>query len=244
MKIETNPRRVILVVDDDPRTVDIIRLRLETDGFEVISASNGDEALALTRSERPDLIVLDLMLPRIDGLDICHILRVEGESGVPIIMVTARSAEEERLRGLESGADDYLTKPFSPRELSARINAVLRRTGTAQATRTGIIRSGELVVDLNRIEAQRGGHPLSLTPTEFTLLATLIAEPERAFSRVQLLHRVFGYSYDGLERTIDVHVANLRKKLEPDPSTPVYISTVYGVGYRFAGIEEHDEPLS
>jgi two-component system, OmpR family, alkaline phosphatase synthesis response regulator PhoP len=229
------PQRTILVVDDDPRTVEIIRLRLENDGFVVLIASDGEEALAMAQRERTDLIVLDLMLPLIDGLDICHILRVEGESNVPIIMVTARSAEDDRLRGLESGADDYVIKPFSPRELSARVTAVLRRAAPADSARQEIIRHGDLVVDLQRVEASRGEETLPLTPTEFTLLATLIAEPERAFTRVQLLHRVFGYTYEGMERTIDVHVANLRKKLEPDPTRPTYITTVYGVGYRFAG---------
>lgn len=227
------PKRTILVVDDDPRTVEIIRLRLESDGFEVISAADGEAALALTRSAHPDLLVLDLMLPLIDGLDICHILRVEGESTVPIIMLTARTTEEDRLRGLECGADDYLTKPFSPRELSARVTAVLRRAAPASAVKPMVISHGDLVVDLQRVEASLAGNPLSLTPTEFTLLATLIAEPDRAFTRLQLLHRIFGYTYEGMDRTIDVHVANLRKKLEPDPTIPIYITTVYGVGYRF-----------
>jgi DNA-binding response OmpR family regulator len=241
MREAASARRTILVVDDDPRTVEIIRLRLERDGYAVIVAADGEQALAVARRERPDLIVLDLMLPRIDGLDICHILRVEGESDVPIIMVTARAAEEDRLRGLEGGADDYLTKPFSPRELSARVTAVLRRAAPAEAARPSVIRHGDLAVDLQRVEALRNGEPLPLTPTEFTLLATLIAEPERAFTRAQLLARVFGYAYDGSERTIDVHVANLRKKLETDPGRPVYVATVYGVGYRFGGERETDD---
>lgn len=244
LKTATMTRRTILIVDDDPRTVEIIRLRLQTDGFDVISASDGDEALALTRSEQPDLIVLDLMLPRIDGLDVCHILRVEGESEIPIIMVTARTAEEDRLRGLECGADDYVTKPFSPRELSARISAVLRRVSPPESGRPGVLRNGDLEVDLQRIEARRNGELLPLTPTEFTLLATLISEPERAFTRTQLLHRIFGYSYDGMERTVDVHIANLRKKIESETSQSNYISTVYGHGYRFAGSREPDEGRS
>jgi DNA-binding response OmpR family regulator len=237
----TIPQRTILVVDDDPRTVEIIRLRLTNDGFAVLVAADGEEALALAQRERPDLIVLDLMLPRIDGLDICHILRVEGESNVPIIMLTARSAEDDRLRGLEGGADDYLTKPFSPRELSARVTAVLRRSAPADTARPTIIRHGDLVVDLQRVEVCRAGEPLPLTPTEFDLLATLIVEPNRAFTRSQLLHRVFGYAYEGMERTIDVHIANLRKKLEPDPARPTYITTVYSVGYRFAGSRDPDD---
>ncbi|MCC6791024.1 MAG: response regulator transcription factor [Thermomicrobiales bacterium] len=228
-------RRTILVVDDDPRTVEILRLRLTNDNFDVLVAADGEAALAIARRERPDLVVLDVMLPRIDGMDICHILRVEDESNVPIIMLTARTAEDDRLRGLEYGADDYLIKPFSPRELSARINAVLRRAAPSDPTRRTVFRHGDLVVDLPRVEASRGGEPLPLTPTEFSLLATLIAEPDRAFTRAQLLNRLFGYAYEGLDRTIDVHVANLRKKLESDPARPVYVTTVYGVGYRFGG---------
>ena len=235
-----NVRRTILVVDDDPRTVEIIRLRLANDGFHVLTAADGEQALELARRERPALIVLDLMLPRIDGLDICHILREEAESDVPIIMLTARASEDDRLRGLHGGADDYLTKPFSPRELSARVTAVLRRSAPASDARPAIIRQGRLTVDVQRVEARLDGAPLPLTPTEFGLLATMIAEPERAFTRAQLLHRVFGYAYDGIERTVDVHIANLRKKLEPDPAHPAYVTTVYGVGYRFAAQENGD----
>ena len=229
-------RRTILVVDDDLKTVEVIRLRLESDGFAVITAASGDEALRLAQSERPDLIVLDLMLPVLDGLDVCHILRVETESQVPIIMVTARVAEEDRLRGLEYGADDYVVKPFSPRELSARISAVLRRAAPDEQRPTRF-EQGSLRVDLQRVEATLSGAVLKLTPTEFSLLATMIAEPDRAFSRTQLTHRVFGYAYDGMERTIDVHIANLRKKLDPSDAQS-FIGTVYGIGYRFAGAQE------
>jgi len=230
----------ILVVDDDPRTIEVIRLRLECDGFRVLAAANGQLALDAIRVEQPDLVVLDLMMPVLDGLDVCHILRTETGSNVPIIMVTARSTEEDKLTGLESGADDYLTKPFSPRELSARISAVLRRTAPTDAERPSIIRHGDLVVDLRRFNATLRGEPVSLTPTEFSILAALISEPERAFTRLQLLTRVFGYSYEGMERTVDVHITNLRRKLEPSPSQPTYILTVYGVGYRFAEREHLD----
>jgi DNA-binding response OmpR family regulator len=230
----------ILVVDDDPRTVEIIRLRLENDGFAVISAADGESALTLARSARPDLIVLDVMLPKIDGFDVCHILREEIGSSVPIIMLSARAAEDDKLLGLGGGADDYLTKPFSPRELSARISAVLRRSGAADTERPTVVRRGDLLVDLQRHEARRGGEPLKLTPTEFSLLATLIEEPERAFTRPQLLDRVFGYSYEGMERTIDVHVTNLRKKLRTGAAAPAVIATVYGVGYRFDEEGAHD----
>ena len=197
------------------------------------SAADGKTALDLVRNARPDLIVLDLMLPLIDGFDVCHILREESGSPVPIIMLTARSTEEDKLLGLQSGADDYLTKPFSPRELSARISAVLRRTAPDESERPATIERGGLAVDLNKFEARLRGEPLPLTRTEFSLLATLIAEPDRAFTRLQLLDRVFGYSYEGAERTIDVHVTNLRKKLRAASGGPAYIVTVYGVGYRF-----------
>mgnify|MGYP001218847300 FL=1 len=228
----------ILVVDDDQTTIDIIRLRLERDGNRVIEARDGEAALAAAASAQPDLIVLDLMMPRLDGLDVCHILRRDMNSNVPIIMVTARASEDDTLAGLECGADDYLTKPFSPRELSARVSAVLRRTKPAGPTRPGVIRHGDLVVDLPRVAVTLRGAPLALTPTEFSLLSTLIAEPERAFTRQQLLDQLFGYLYDGAERTIDVHITNLRKKIEPLPAQPIYILTVYGVGYRFAEREE------
>ena len=226
-------RRTILVVDDDPRTVEIVRLRLERDGFRVHAAADGEAALAAVRDLSPDLIVLDLMLPKIDGLDVCHILRTEHEREIPIIMLTARATEEDTLLGLDSGADDYLTKPFSPRELSARVQAVLRRAARAEGTEPAALALGDLTVNPRTYAVTRAGAEIHLTRTEFSLLATLIAEPERAFTRLELIDRVFGYAYDGLERTIDVHVTNLRKKLEPVPSRPRYVQTVYGVGYRF-----------
>jgi DNA-binding response OmpR family regulator len=225
-------------VDDDTKTVEIVRLPLERDGFLVSSAADGQAALERIRAESPDLVVLDLMLPRVEGFDVCHIVRGEIGSAVPIIMLSARSTEEDKLAGLGLGADDYLTKPFSPRELSARVSAVLRRAVSNGPARSSVLSLGELTVDPKRFEATLAGEPVHLTPTEFSLLATLMAEPERAFTRTQLLDRVFGYSYDGLERTVDVHVTNLRKKIEADPSRPRYVLTVYGVGYRFGGKEE------
>jgi DNA-binding response OmpR family regulator len=230
--------RSILVVEDDPKTVEIIRLRLESDGFRVSSANDGQTALDRIRGESPDLVVLDLMLPRIEGLDLCHIVRTELGSVVPIIMLSARSTEDDKLTGLELGADDYLTKPFSPRELSARISAVLRRTTVQTPSQSFALKAGDLVVDPKRFEATLAGQPIRLTPTELSLLVTLMAEPERAFTRAQLLDRVFGYAYDGLERTIDVHITNLRKKIEANPARPRFVKTVYGVGYRFGGEEE------
>ncbi len=234
-------RRTILVVDDDPRTVEIVRLRLERDGFRVRAAADGEAALAAVREISPDLIVLDLMLPKIDGLDVCHILRTEHEREIPIIMLTARATEEDTLLGLDSGADDYLTKPFSPRELSARVQAVLRRAARTEGGEPATLTLGDLTVNPRTYAVTRAGAEIHLTRTEFSLLATLIAEPERAFTRLELIDRVFGYAYDGLERTIDVHITNLRKKLEPVPTRPRYVQTVYGIGYRFGGRSAPDD---
>ena len=228
--------RKILVVDDDRKTVDLIKLYLEKDGYQVLAAFDGQQALELARQKRPDLIVLDLMLPQVDGLDVCRILRAE--SGVPIIMLTARTTEEDKLLGLDLGADDYVTKPFSPREVLARVRAVLWRVGEGQAQGPPEVCVGDLVVDFIRHEVRMRGGPIYLTPKEFKLLETLAREPGRAFSRLELLDRVFSFDYEGLERTVDMHVMNLRKKIEPDPSRPTYIQTVYGVGYKFAE-EQH-----
>lgn len=223
--------RKILVVDDDRKTVNLIKLYLEKDGYRVLAAHDGQQALELARQRRPDLIVLDLMLPQVDGLDVCRILRAE--SKVPIIMLTARTTEEDKLLGLDLGADDYVSKPFSPRELLARVRAVLRRVGEDQDVGPPEVRSGDLVVDLVRHEVRLRGETVDLTPKEFRLLEVLIREPGRAFSRLDLLDRVFGFDSEVLERTVDAHVMNLRKKLEPDPRKPTYVLTVYGVGYRF-----------
>lgn len=225
----------ILVVDDDKKTVDLIKLYLEKDGYQVLTAYDGLQALELARQKRPDLIVLDLMLPQVDGLDICRTLRVRGESKVPIIMLTARTTEEDKLLGLDLGADDYVTKPFSPRELLARVRAVLRRVAEAEDKGPSQLRYDDLVVDLVRHEVRLGQAPVHLTPREFKLLETLAREPGRAFTRLELLDAVFGFDYEGLERTVDVHVMNLRKKIEPEPDQPRYVITVPGVGYRFEG---------
>jgi len=222
----------ILIVDDDEKTVDLVKLYLEKDGYRVLTAYDGLEALELARQKQPDLIVLDLMLPGVDGLDVCRILRAE--SKVPIIMLTAKTTEKDKLIGLDLGADDYVTKPFSPRELLARVRAVLRRVGEEEHKGPSEVRFGDLLVDFVRHEVQMRGKPVHLTPTEFKLLEVLIKEPWRAFSRLELLDRVFGYDFEGFERTIDAHVMNLRKKIERDPSQPTYVKTVYGVGYKFA----------
>lgn len=225
-------RRKILVVDDDRKIVELVRAYLQKDGYQVLTAYDGLEALELARSKRPDLVVLDLMLPGMDGLDVCRILQKESE--VPIIMLTARTTEEDRLIGLELGADDYVCKPFSPRELVARVRAVLRRVERESAQEPPEMRFGDLVVDRRRREVRLKDEVVPVTPTEFRLLEVLAAEPGRAFTRLELLDRVFGYDYEGFERTVDVHILNLRKKIEPDPKQPTYVKTVFGVGYKFS----------
>ncbi len=221
----------ILVVDDEAKIVKQARDYLERGGFRVLTAADGPAALALTRGERPDLVVLDLNLPGMDGLDVCRALR--RQSDVPIIMLTARVDETDRLIGLELGADDYITKPFSPRELVARVRAVLRRVQGGVRT-PGLIRTGDLEIDLNGHRAVLAGQPLHLTRTEFELLAILAQHPGQTFSRVQLLDRLHGIVYEGFDRSVDAHIKNLRRKLEANPSEPRYVLTVYGVGYQFA----------
>ena len=222
----------VLVIEDDPGIARIVRLYLEQDGHRVATAGDGVAGLKLARESAPDLIVLDLMLPRLDGMEICRALRQD--SDVPIIMVTARVAEADRLAGLDLGADDYILKPFSPRELAARARAVLRRTAR-QSISDGpaSIEYGDMTIDLKTRAVLVGEHKPSLTPTEFRLLTMLAAEPGRTFTRDQIIEGVFGYDFDGFDRTVDVHVANLRRKIEPDGKKPRYIQTVHGVGYRF-----------
>lgn len=220
----------ILVVDDDPGIVKVVRAYLEKAGFQVLVAYDGKKALHIARHDKPHLVILDLMLPEMDGWDVCRALR--RESDVPIIMLTARVEDTDKLIGLELGADDYVTKPFSPQELVARVRAVLRRVEGMPAKPERISR-GEITVDLSRHAVTVGDDPLDLTPTEFDLLATLMQDPGRTFTRSQLLEQTQGYAYEGYERTIDVHIKNLRQKIEPDPSNPQHIRTVYGVGYRF-----------
>ncbi len=221
----------ILVVDDEPQIVRVLKGYLESAGFQVVAAYDGAEALATFRHEAPDLIVLDLMLPEVDGLDVARTIR--RESDVPIIMLTARVDEADRLIGLELGADDYVTKPFSPREVVARARAVLRRVGGPEPA-SRVLSAGDVVLDLDKRRASVGGRPVELTPTEFDLLAALVESPGRVFSRMQLLDKIQGYAYEGYERTIDAHVKNLRQKIEEDPKHPRYILTVYGLGYKFA----------
>ena len=221
----------ILVVDDEPRIAEIARDYLARAGYAVTVVGNGADALALARTRRPDLIVLDLGLPQVDGLDVTRALR--RQSSVPIIMLTARVEESDKLIGLELGADDYITKPFSPRELVARVRAVFRRVDAAPDGGE-LIRAGDVTLDRPRMRAEVAGRRLDLTPAEFELLATLARQPGRVFTRAQLLDVVGGVDTDAFERAIDAHVKNLRRKLEPDPRNPRYVLTVYGIGYRFA----------
>jgi len=223
----------VLIVDDDIKTVDLVKLYLTRDGYGVLTAYDGVEALRLARENRPDLIVLDLMLPDIDGLEVCRILRQE--SDVPIIMLTARSTDQDKLTGLGLGADDYVTKPFSPKELAARVQAVLRRLPGERGPEE--IKKGELSMNFTNHEAWLAGRLLDLTSVEFKLLGVLAKEPGRVFSRTDLIEEALGYDFEGFDRTIDVHILNLRRKLELDPSHPRYLKTVYGVGYKFIGGE-------
>jgi len=226
---EVKPQ-TILIIEDDLKTGASVDLYLRHDGFKTELARTGTEGLDRARSSRPDLIVLDLMLPGIDGIEICRTLR--GESAVPIIMLTARSTEEDKLRGLDLGADDYVTKPFSPRELVARVRAVLRRAESGEAP-PALIRSGDLVLDTGTRQVMVRGEEVSLTAAEFRLLEVFLSAPGRVFTRDDLVRRVLGEDYEGLDRTIDVHVKNLRRKVEPDRANPTRIVTVFGVGYKF-----------
>ncbi len=227
----------VLVVDDDAKTVELVKLYLNRDGHKVFTAHNGADALLLAQEAHPDLIVLDLMLPGIDGLQVCRQLRAE--SDVPVIMLTARTTEQDRLTGLDLGADDYVTKPFSPKELAARVRAVLRRIpGEAIQRGAEQVQHGKLTVNFPKHEVSLAGKPVNLSPIEFKLLGALVREPERVFGRAELIERALGYDFEGFDRTIDVHILNLRRKLEPDPNHPRYIKTVYGVGYKFVRGEQ------
>lgn len=224
----------ILVVDDDAKIVELVKLYLARDGHKVFTASDGNDALRLHREIHPDLVVLDLMLPGLNGFEVCRTLREE--SDVPIVMLTARTTEQDKLEGLDLGADDYVTKPFSPKELAARVRAVLRRLPEDSTQRgPAEITQGEIRMNFSTHEAWVSGNLLKLTPMEFRLLGVLVKEPGVVFSRSQLVNRVFGYDFDGFDRTVDVHVLNLRRKIEPDPEHPIYLKTVYGAGYKFAG---------
>lgn len=234
----------VLLVDDDPKLLGLLENYFVKEGFTVLTARDGEEALRVFRKEQPQLLVLDLMLPKIDGRDVCRTIRQD--STVPIIMLTARDAEFDRLMGLELGADDYVTKPFSMRELVARVRALLRRTygaygQKAEAAPSTVIQTGTLKLDQDRHEVQRYDagtdkwETIELTPIEFSLLEVLMKSPGRVFNRLQLMENSHGFAFDGYERTIDAHIRNLRRKIEPDTKNPRYILTVYGIGYKFGG---------
>ena len=225
------PARTVLVADDEPTLVATLRYNLEREGYRVVAAGDGEKAISLARSERPDLLILDLMLPAVDGLEVCRILR--REMNLPILMLTARAGEVDKVVGLEIGADDYVTKPFSTRELLARVRALLRRTGAPHDDE--MLVSGDLRVDMKRREATRKDQPLELKPKEMELLIYFLRNRGRAFTREQLLREVWGYDFYGDSRTVDVHVSWLRQKIEEQPGKPVRILTVRGVGYRFEG---------
>jgi len=226
----------ILVVDDEEKIVAIVKAYLEKDGYRVAVAHDGKQALALAKREKPDLVVLDLMLPEVSGWEVLRALR--GEAKTPVIMLTARDDDADVIAGLEMGADDYVTKPFNPRELLARIRAVLRR-GAGEEKETAPIEVGGLIVDPSRHEVFRDGMPIALTPTEFALLELLARHPGRVYTRLQLLDLTQGDAYEGFERVVDSHVKNLRQKIEPEPGRPRYVLTVFGVGYKMA--ERFDE---
>jgi DNA-binding response OmpR family regulator len=225
----------ILVVDDDREIVRVVRAYLEQAGFHVLSAYAGDAALHAIRSDRPDLVVLDIMLPDRDGWSIINTVRADGRlAALPIILLTARIDDTDKIVGLELGADDYITKPFNPREVVARVRSLLRRSQLNQGAAVArILQAGDLLLDLGRHELLLAGAPVELTQTEFRLLEIFMNNPGYAFTRIDLIEQALGYNYEGMERTLDSHIKNLRKKIEPDPKQPTYIQTVYGVGYRF-----------
>jgi len=225
-------QKSVLIVDDDVKLVELLELYFQKDGFIVYTANDGLTALKVARDKHPDILVLDLMLPGMDGWDICRTLRRDSE--VPILMLTARDEESDRLVGLEIGADDYVTKPFSPKEVVARVKAILRRT-KGSPTKPVQVHLGDVTINLEQYQVTKGGQPVELTPTEFKILELLATNPGRVFSRLQIVEQTQGYSFEGYERTIDAHVKNLRRKIENNSKEPEFIQTVYGVGYRMAG---------
>jgi two-component system alkaline phosphatase synthesis response regulator PhoP len=224
--------KTILIVDDEPKMIKLARDYLAQAGYSVLTATDGAAAVSASRAAKPDLIVLDLGLPTMDGLDVTRAIRKD--SNVPIIMLTARGEESDKLVGLELGADDYMTKPFSPKELVARVRVVLRRAEGAAASAVEVIRVGSLTLDVPRMRVSIGAQPVEVTTTEFQLLVALVKQPGRIFTRAQLLDAVHGVAFESYERAIDAHIKNLRRKIEPNPREPKYILTVYGVGYKFA----------
>lgn len=219
----------ILVVDDEPQILKVLIAYLEKAGYQVLSATDGKTALALFNKEHPDFLILDLNLPEMDGLEVCKAVR--RDSNIPIMMLTARVEEADRLIGLELGADDYVIKPFSPREVVARVKTILRRA-VVESAKPDLITVSDLVIDLEQHTVHRGGTPVDLTPTEFDILVVLARQPKRVFSRLQIMEQAQGDAFEGYERTIDAHIKNIRLKLEPNPKDPAYIQTVFGIGYK------------
>jgi DNA-binding response OmpR family regulator len=228
-------RPLVLVVDDEPKILDIVKSYLENSGYRVLTAEKGTEALSLLRLSPVSLVLLDLMLPGMSGEEICR--KIRGESDVPIIMMTAKIGEDDIIRGLSLGADDYVTKPFSPRQLMARVAAVLRRSANNGGTNTGkrIYETGGLTVDTENRRAYKNGNLLTLTPNEYKIIALLISRPQKIFTRDEIIEAIKNDDYDGIDRNIDVHISNLRQKIEDESKHPRLIITVYGVGYRFGG---------
>jgi DNA-binding response OmpR family regulator len=223
----------ILIVDDDKKIVNLVALYLKHEGFNVLTAYDGQEAIDLALQRQPALVILDLLLPKVTGSEVCEILRAK--SRVPIIMLTARTTEEDKIDGLDLGADDYVTKPFSPKELMSRVRAVLRRSDVGDRSRPAQVQFGDLTIHFLRREVLVQGETIRLTKTEYRLLEALAQEPGRTFSRSELIERVFGFGYEGVDRTIDVHIMNLRKKIEPPGDALRHVVTVPGMGYRFEG---------
>jgi len=219
----------IFVIDDEPQIVKVLRVYLEKAGYQVITTADGKEALLMFQREKPDFLILDLNLPGMDGLDICKAVR--HDSNIPILMLTARVEEADRLIGLELGADDYVLKPFSPREVVARVRTIFRRTD-ADTSKPETIQVGKLMIDLEKHTILLAGRSIDLTPTEFEILVTLARQPKRVFSRLQIMESAQGDAFEGYERTIDAHIKNIRLKLEPNPKKPIYIQTVFGLGYK------------
>ncbi len=225
----------ILIAEDDPKIAKVVRVYLENDGYRVVHAEKGREVLALAEKEPPLLVILDLMLPDMSGEEVCQELKEMGD--IPVIMLTSKGSEEERLAGFALGADDYVVKPFSPRELLFRVKAVLKRSRKEELEGTSLLsfNDGDLTLDGRSYQAMRKGEAISLTPTEFNVLFTLASSPQKVFTREELVKKALGYQFEGYERSVDAHVKNVRQKLCDDPRHPAYIQTIYGVGYRFSG---------
>jgi DNA-binding response OmpR family regulator len=235
--------KLVLVIEDDRNTASLISLYLKREGFRVLTAGDGESGLSLAERRSPDMVILDLMLPKIDGWEVCRRLRQKSE--VPVIMLTARGEEIDRVSGLTLGADDYIVKPFSPRELVARIQAVLRRASRSEASKKALLSTGDVLLDLEKRQLSVGGHPVAVTPHEYVLLQALMSAPGRSFTRGELLDRLYPRGEATvIDRVVDVHIGKLRQKIEADPSTPKYIMTVRGVGYRFAEPQDHDPGVS